>query len=94
MIEAVAAWTGDDDAEVEDTFLRGAQDLQERRAGGELDGGCHHEIADEKEGHRALEQVEQDDDPAERLRQAGKQAEECREEMDAELGFTFLCHRA
>ena len=66
--EAAAAWTGEDDAEVEDTFLKGARDLQERRAGGELDGGCHHEIADEKEGHRAVEQAEQDEDPAERLR--------------------------
>mgnify|MGYP005842151931 FL=1 len=94
VIEAVAAWTGEGDAEVEDTFLKGARDLQERRAGGELDGGCHHEIANEKEGHRAVEQAEQDEDPAERLRQAGKQAEERREEMDAELGFTFLCHRA
>ena len=83
VIEAVAAWTCEDDAEVEDTFLKGARDLQERRAGGELDGGCHHEIAYEKEGHRALEQAEQDEDPAERLRQAGKQAEERREEMDA-----------
>ena len=77
VIEAVADWTGEDDAEVEDTFLKGTRDLQERRAGGELDGGCHHEIADEKEGHRAVEQ-----------------AEERREEMDAALGFTFLCHRA
>lgn len=34
VIEAVAAWTGEDDAEVEDTFLKGARDLQERRAGG------------------------------------------------------------
>lgn len=83
VIEAVAAWTGEDDAEVEDTFLKGARDLQERRAGGELDGDCHHEIADEKEGHRAVEQAEQDEDPAERLRQAGKQAEERWEEMDA-----------
>ena len=68
VVEAVAARTDEDDAEVEDTFLRGTRDLQERRAGGELDGGCHHEIADEKEGHRAVEQAEQDDDPAERLR--------------------------
>ena len=83
VIEAVAAWTGEDGAEVEDTFLKGTRDLQERRAGGKLDGGCHHEIADEKEGHRALEQAEQDEDPAERLRQAGKQAEERLEEMDA-----------
>ena len=85
VIEAVAAWTGEDDAEVEDTFLKGTRDLQERRAGGELDGGCHHEIADEKEGHRAVEQAEQDEDPAEGLRQAGKQAEERREEMDARV---------
>ena len=34
VIEAVAAWTGEDDAEVEDTFLKGTRDLQERRAGG------------------------------------------------------------
>ena len=34
VIEAVAAWTGKDDAEVEYTFLKGARDLQERRAGG------------------------------------------------------------
>ena len=67
VIEAVAAWSGEDDAEVKDTFLRGTRDLQERRAGGELDGGCHHEIADEKEGHRAVEQAEQDEEPAERL---------------------------
>lgn len=33
VIEAVVAWTDEDDAEVEDTFLRGAQDLQERRNG-------------------------------------------------------------
>lgn len=33
VIEAVAAWTGEDGAEVEDTFLKGARDLQERRAG-------------------------------------------------------------
>ena len=89
MIEAVAAWTGEDDAEVEDTFLKGTRDLQERRAGGELDGGCHHEIADEKEGHRAVEQAEQDEDPAEGLRQARKQTEERREEMDAELDLPF-----
>lgn len=89
VIEAVAAWTGEDDVEVEDTFLRGAQDLQERRDGGELDGGCHHEIADEKEGHRAVEQAEQDEDPAEGLRQARKQTEERREEMDAELDLPF-----
>ena len=94
VIEAVADWSGYDGAEVEDTFLKETRDLQERRAGGKLDGGCHHEIADEKEGHRAVEQAEQDEDLAERLRQAGKQAEERREEMDAELGFTFLCHRA
>ncbi|HJI29668.1 MAG TPA: hypothetical protein OIL76_06420 [Veillonellaceae bacterium] len=68
VIKAAAAWTGEDDAEVEDTFLKGERDLQERRAGGELDGGCHHEIADEKEGHQAVEQAEQDEDPAERLR--------------------------
>ena len=68
VIEAVAAWTGEDDAEVEDTFLKGTRDLQERRAGGELDEACHHEIADEKEGHRAVEQAEQDEDPSERLR--------------------------
>lgn len=79
VIEAAAAWTGEDDAEVEDTFFKGTQDLQERRAGGELDGGCHHEIADEKEGHRAVEQAEQDENPADRLRQT----EERREEMDA-----------
>ena len=82
VIEAVADWSGEDDAEVEDTFLKGTRDLQERRAGGELDEACHHEIADEKEGHRAVEQAEQDEDPAERLRQAGKQAEERWEEMD------------
>ena len=89
VIEAVAAWTGEDDAEVEDTFLKGTRDLQERRAGGELDEACHHEIADEKEGHRAVEQAEQDEDPAEGLRQTGKQAEERREEMDAELDLPF-----
>lgn len=33
VIEAVADWTGEDDAEVEDTFLKGTRDLQERRAG-------------------------------------------------------------
>ena len=85
VIEAVAAWTSKDDAEIEYTFLKGARDLQERRAGGELDGGCHHEIADEKEGHRAVEQAEQDEDPSDRLRQA----EERREEMDAELDLPF-----
>ena len=68
VIEAVAAWTGEDNAEVENTSLKGARDLQERRAGGELDGGRHHEVADEEECHRAVEQAEQDDDPAERLR--------------------------
>lgn len=33
VIEAVAAWTGEDNAEVENTSLKGARDLQERRAG-------------------------------------------------------------
>lgn len=33
VIEAAAAWTGEDDAEVEDTFFKGTRDLQERRAG-------------------------------------------------------------
>ena len=85
VIEAAADWTGEDDAEVEDTFLKGARDLQERCAGSKLDGSRHHEVADEEEGHRAVEQAEQDEDPAERLRQAGKQAEERQEEMDARV---------
>ena len=93
VVEAVAARTGEDDAEVKDTFLKGARDLQERCAGSKLDGSRHHEVADEEEGHRAVEQAEQDEEPAERLRQAGKQSEERREDMDAECAHHRTeCH--
>ena len=83
VVEAVAARACEDDTEEEYTFLERTRSLQERCAGGKLDGSSHHEVADEEERYRAVEQAEQDEEPAERLRQAGKQAEERREEMDA-----------